>query len=265
MARPTGSDAENALLQRLRAAPAIALLLDYDGTVMPFARTPDHARPDEPLLALLEALARRPATHVHIVSGRTRESLVEFLGDLPIGLHGEHGLWSRLAPPLTLPSPRSESKGAWTQLPTGDLSWLETAKRIVDDAATRTPGAFVEAKVGGFSWHYRAADERIGRTNAEALLAMLERVLAKTGAEVFTGDHVVEVRPRGIHKGCVVPPIAAALPAGAAIVGMGDDVTDEDLLAATPIAVRVGPRTGDCDLALADPHAARAWLAKLLP
>ena len=253
MARPTGPDAESALLARLRAAPALALLLDYDGTIMPFAKSPDHAKPDARLLELLEALTRRAATHVHVVSGRTRESLVEFFGHLPIGLHGEHGLWSRRA------------GGPWTQAAVGDLSWLATAKEIIADAVARTPGSFPESKVGGFSWHYRAAaDPRNARENALALVAMMERVLPREAAEVFTGDSVVEVRPRGIHKGLVVPSIAGGLPDGAAIVGMGDDVTDEDLLAATPIRVRVGPREGDADLALVDPKAAREWLAKLL-
>lgn len=253
MTRPTGPDAESALLARVRAAPALALLLDYDGTIMPFAKTPERAKPDAALLELLDALTRRPATHVHVVSGRTRESLVEFLGHLPVGLHAEHGLWSRRA------------GGPWTQAAVGDLSWLATAQEVIADAVARTPGSFSESKVGGFSWHYRAAaDPRIARENAVALIAMLERILPREDAEVFTGDHVVEVRPRGIHKGLVVPSIAGGLPSGAAIVGMGDDVTDEDLLAATPVRVRVGPREGDADLALADPHAARAWLARLL-
>lgn len=243
---------ERALLTRLRSAPALGLLLDYDGTLMPFAKTPDLARPDEPLLDLLGALAKRPATQVHVVSGRTRESLVEFLGHLPIGLHGEHGLWSRM------------THGTWTQLSVGATAWIEVAKELVEEAAARTPGAFVERKVGGFSWHFRATDPTTGRENAAALHDKLERVLAKESAEVFTGDHVIEVRPRGIHKGRVVPPIASGLPKGSAIVGMGDDLTDEDLLAAVPIRVRVGPRAGDAELWLPDPHAARAWLAGLL-
>jgi trehalose 6-phosphate synthase/phosphatase len=252
MARPSGADAENALLARLRASPALALLLDYDGTLVPFAKTPDRAQPDVALLELLRALARRPATHVHVVSGRTRESLVEFLGDLPIGLHGEHGLWSRPA------------GGAWTQLELGDTSWMSLARELVEDAAARTPGAFVERKVGGFSWHYRAADPELGPRNAAVLRDTLERKLAAMPAEVFAGDHVIEIRPRGIHKGRVVPPIAATLPAGAALLGMGDDRTDEDLLAAVSVRVRVGPRDGEADLWLPDPHAARAWLARLL-
>lgn len=254
MPRPSGPDAERALTERLLSAPAIAFLLDYDGTLQPFAKTPDLAKPDAALLDLLGALAKKHATH--IVSGRTRESLVEFLGHLPLGLHAEHGLWSR------------PTGGAWKQLALGDTSWLAHAKAAIDEAAASTPGSYVETKVGGFSWHYRASDERVGRENAARLVERLESVLRGTLGEVFTGAQVVEVRPRGIHKGLVVPAIASALPAGAAIVSVGDDVTDEDLFRATlppnGWVVRVGPREGDAALHLADPLAAREWLRRFL-
>lgn len=255
MTRPSGPDAERALAERLTAAPAIAFLLDYDGTLVPFTKTPDLARPDAPLLELLGALAKRHATHV--VSGRTRDSLDDFLGRLPLGLHAEHGLWSR------------DRLGAeWTKASLADTPWLPLAKAIVEDWAARVPGAYVETKAGGFSWHYRAADPQLGRESAASVIAALERALAGTGAEVFSGSHVVEVRPHGIHKGLVVPDVVRSMPEGAAIVSVGDDVTDEDLFRATTppngFVVRVGPREGAADLHLADPHAARAWLRRFV-
>ena len=47
------------------------------------------------LLELLEELASRPRTELHVVSGRAREALEHWLGRLPIALHAEHGFWSR--------------------------------------------------------------------------------------------------------------------------------------------------------------------------
>ena len=91
-----------ALAERLRAAPALLLVLDYDGTLVPFALTPELAGPDREVIALLQDLAARPRTEVHVVSGRTRETLESWLGPLPIGLHAEHGL-----------SSRAPSAGAW--------------------------------------------------------------------------------------------------------------------------------------------------------
>jgi trehalose 6-phosphate synthase/phosphatase len=45
---------------------------------------------------------------------------------------------------------------------------------------------------------------------------------------------VVEVRPKGVHKGRVVGEATQELPPGALVVAIGDDRTDEDLFAAMP-------------------------------
>lgn len=71
------------------------LLLDYDGTLVPFTATPSLAVPDVTLLSLLHELSSRDDTHVHVVSGRCRHTLDSWLGHLPIGLHAEHGYWSK--------------------------------------------------------------------------------------------------------------------------------------------------------------------------
>ena len=85
-----------ALLAAAREARRLVVLLDYDGTLVPFAPRPEMAAPDPELLALLADLSRRPGCSLHIVSGRPREDLERWFADLPIGLHAEHGLFSRV-------------------------------------------------------------------------------------------------------------------------------------------------------------------------
>src|SRR5262249_7235690 len=70
--RASSADALEDLLKELRAAPRLLLFLDYDGTIVPFARAPDLATPDAELVKLVEALASRPWTQLHVVSGRKR-------------------------------------------------------------------------------------------------------------------------------------------------------------------------------------------------
>ncbi|MDF3052308.1 MAG: trehalose 6-phosphatase / trehalose 6-phosphate synthase, partial [Geminicoccaceae bacterium] len=65
--------ARQALHTRLRESEDLLLLLDYDGTLVPYTPTPELARPDAALRELLEELARRPRTEIHVVSGRGRE------------------------------------------------------------------------------------------------------------------------------------------------------------------------------------------------
>lgn len=70
------------------------LLLDYDGTLVPLAQSPALASPDLPLLELLAKLAG--VCEVHIVSGRLRDELKHWLGQLPIHLWAEHGAFVHL-------------------------------------------------------------------------------------------------------------------------------------------------------------------------
>ena len=68
------------------AAESRLLLLDYDGTLVPFARRPQQARPGQALLNLLTRLSADPRTTLVIISGRQRAVLDEWFGTLPIGL-----------------------------------------------------------------------------------------------------------------------------------------------------------------------------------
>ena len=90
-------------------------------------------------------LAGRPGTEVHVVSGRTRETLEAWLGALPIGLHAEHGLWSR---PLGAPD--------WIAPDLPAAGWQPAVLAILQDFAARTPGSLVEEKTASVAWHYRA-------------------------------------------------------------------------------------------------------------
>ncbi|MGZ3447297.1 MAG: trehalose-phosphatase, partial [Myxococcaceae bacterium] len=209
---------------------------------------------DVELLQLLSALARRYA--VHVVSGRRRDTLERWLGALPVGLHAEHGYWSRM------PGER------WVGAEVDPSSWLPQVKSILEEYAARTPGALVEVKTAGLAWHYRAADPEFGAAQAGDLLLHLATLLSNTPAEVLTGDRVVEIRPQGVNKGQVVPAVLAHAPRGSVVCALGDDRTDEDLFAALPqgaISVHVGPAASRADLRVSNVDEARSFLRALLP
>ncbi|MFO0585784.1 MAG: bifunctional alpha,alpha-trehalose-phosphate synthase (UDP-forming)/trehalose-phosphatase [Anaeromyxobacter sp.] len=254
--RPSPAREVRAAVARIRAASRLALLLDYDGTLVPFFPAPELAVPDAALLDLLRRLAARPGTEVHVVSGRKRTTLERWLGALPVGLHAEHGLWSRF---------RGE---AWAGGDVGDVRWREPARAILEDFAGRTPGAQVEEKSVGFAWHWRAADPEYGAAQARELSVHLSALFTNAPVELLQGDRVVEIRPHGVDKGRAVRRVVERLEPGALCVGLGDDRTDEDLFAALPAgseAVHVGPGESRAPLRLADTAAARAFLEALLP
>ena len=131
----------------------LILLLDYDGSLVPFAPIPDLAAPDRELLALLSALTARPGTEVHLVSGRKRDDIERWFADLPIALHAEHGLWSR--PP-----------GGVGRAVAVDVGWKDRVLPILLEYADWTPGALVEEKPAGLAWHFRMADPQYGPAQA---------------------------------------------------------------------------------------------------
>jgi trehalose 6-phosphate synthase/phosphatase len=216
-----------AVLAAVRAAPRLVLLLDYDGTLVKIAARPELATPDPELLQLLAALAARPATAVHLISGRPAAQLEGWFAGLPVGLHAEHGLYSR----------RGDDWHARATVPE-DLR--ARVRETLEQVAASTPGSRVEVKAGGLAWHYREAEPEHGSYRARELRLHLRELLTGTPLEVLPGDKVVEVRPRGMHKGLVVQTAAAP---GDLVLAIGDDRTDEDLFLALPpgaISVRVG-------------------------
>ncbi len=63
-------------------------LLNYDGTLAPYEKTPDTTGNSEWLTYVLERLVADTKNHVYVLSGRTRASLEARLGHLP-----RLGLW----------------------------------------------------------------------------------------------------------------------------------------------------------------------------
>ena len=220
-------------LTRMHTARRLHLLLDYDGTLVPYAARPELATPDPELMELLTALASHPRLRLHIVSGRPRSFVDQWFGHLPIGLHAEHGFWSRAA-------------GAeWRANGVVSRGWKDRIRPVLENFAARTPGAFVEEKEAALCWHYRLSDPELGQWQSRELRLHLTSFLANLPVEVMPGHRIVEVRQQGVNKGIVLPAILASMVASPSefVVALGDDRTDEDLFAALPehcIGIKVG-------------------------
>jgi trehalose 6-phosphate synthase/phosphatase len=241
--------------QRAREAPRLVILLDYDGTLVPIAALPELAEPDADLLTLLADLAARPSTRVHVASGRKQQDLERWLGHLPVVLHAEHGFASR-AP-----------GGAWKSVPLPPLDWMPALRALLDQAARATPGSFVEQKAASVAWHYRAVDFDLARERLRDVAAQLADPVRAHDLDLVRGAKVLEVRPRGLHKGLVVARALARSPEGTAVLAAGDDRTDEDLFAALPpgsLSIHVGGGVSRAAYRLPDHHAVRRFLRSFL-
>ncbi|KYG00191.1 glycosyl transferase family 1 [Sorangium cellulosum] len=250
VAPPSRRGMPESVVESVRRAPQRVWILDYDGTLVPFAPVPDLAAPDEELLALLRALSERD--RVHVVSGRRRADIERWLGALPLHLHAEHGFWSR-----------PKASDDWVALEPDAAAWKGEVRKILEDVTRRTPGTFIEEKTVTLAWHYRTAEPELASQHVRELCARLEARIPMDALELLAGAKVIEVRPRGVHKGRVVPLILDDAPARAAVIAIGDDRTDEDIFAALPpsaCTIHVGNASSRAAYRLPDAGAVRRLL-----
>ncbi len=244
------------LVQQLLPVERLIFALDYDGTLVPLARSPELARPDPRLAELLVELAKCPGCQVYIVSGRARETLETWLGELPIGLVAEHGLWLR----------RIGARDWQAQIDPGPLSWKPMVRAVFEEYALRTPGALVEEKSAGLAWHYRNASPHLGLLRARELRTHLGQTLAQAPVSISTERKVVEVRLQGVDKGTAVRQLCEAEP-GARAVAFGDDRTDEEMFAAlgeSAFTVCTGPSRTVARYRVDGPSAVRRVLERFI-
>ena len=253
---PSSSPNVGGVARAVARAPRRLLLLDYDGTLAPFAMAPDLASPDEEVLNLLSALSQSRGTSVHLISGRPREVLDAWFGALPIGLHAEHGYWSR-----------TSHRGSWRAFRRGAPAWKAAILEILDRYTDQTPGSLIEEKTAALTWHYRMADPELAARIRTELLIELREALRGVQAQVLEGHKIVEIRTAGVHKGVVARRLLKAGDGEQAVLAMGDDRTDEDLFAALPpscFTIHVGAGTTLARHRLPDPQSARAFLRWVL-
>ena len=246
------------LLDSFDQAQSRLLMLDYDGTLAPFAVLPQSAVPGSNVLTILERLAHDETSIVALISGRSRADLERWFAGIPnLWIAAEHGaeLWSPIS-------------GYWEQ-PHHAASdeWKKCVYPILEHFVDRTPGSFIEEKEFSLVWHYRMADPEFGDWLANDLVANLDHMLAESPVKTVKGQKTVEVKSLWANKGQVY---SRLLPSGAVpdfILAAGDDVTDEDLFARLPESawtIHVGRNQSRAKYYLSNPDEMVALLAQLL-
>jgi trehalose 6-phosphate synthase/phosphatase len=233
------------------------LLLDYDGSLVPYAARPRDAAPPPTLVRLLRALAALPAAHVALVSGRLRRDLEAWLG-------GVEGLWLVAEHGALVRSPQSKR---WESLrPSMPVDWMERVRPVLEHYVDRTPGSFVEEKECSLVWHHRMSDPEFGEWLANELAANLEELLAETELRAVRGQKSVEVRLAWANKAEAVKRLGEVLPAPDFRLAVGDDPSDEDLFEQLPPeswTIHVGTGRSRARFQLANPDAVVRLLGRL--
>lgn len=230
-----------------------ALYLDFDGTLVHLAATPDGVSVPPALLALLAAVSGTLSGRLAIVSGRA----VDVLDGFGLGAHalaGSHGAEWRLADGSTGGLARPAA--------------LDRAQAAFAAFAEGRAGTLCEAKPLGTALHFRLAPGH----GADAL-ALAQRLGDEADGELLLqhGHAMVELRTPGADKGTALTRLHASAPfAGHRPVFLGDDLTDEPAFAAAAAAGGYGVFVGNlrdtsARYGLAGPDEVLAWLGRAIP
>jgi trehalose 6-phosphate phosphatase len=233
---------------------ALALFLDFDGTLVDIAPRPDDVAVEPGLTEALERLRQRLGGALAIVSGRPIAVLDRYLAPHRFDSAGLHGVERRIAGRVSVCRPESHPR-------------FRAAVQDLRQRFASQPGLVVEDKDSSVALHWRLAPER-----AEEVKAAAEAAVAELGAEyrVQWGKAVGEILPAAAGKGRAIEAFLRSHPyRGRRPIFVGDDLTDEDGFETVHghggISVRVGSGSSVARHRLAAPADLRrclfAWAA----
>ena len=226
-----------------------AVFLDFDGTLVEIAPTPDAVRVDPGLVPALGKLRDRLGGALAIVTGRPVAVIDDFLAPARFDVAGLHGAERRTGGETTGgaddPALRSEVDGLRHRLkPLGKV--------------------LIEDKGASVAVHWRLANPH----DAQVAEATVKEAAAHLGQSyrLQLGKAVGEIVPASATKGHAIRTLSESPPyAGRRAIFLGDDRTDEIAFAIVNadggISVRIGDEETVAARRLGTPSEVRALLA----
>lgn len=230
-----------------------ALFLDFDGTLVELAPTPEAIVVPERLGPLLEAWRDRLGGALALVSGRSLDSLRRHI-PLALAMAGSHGAEWR------------DSDGRTGAIADVCPAFERLKSRLISYAQTQ--GLLYEDKGRALALHFRQAPEK-----REALEREIEREAGPVAQSIklIRGNGVRELHPVGVDKGAALARFMQAEHEpfrGRRPVYIGDDTTDEDAFAWVNahggVSIKVGAGPTRATERLADPRTVLDFLHREL-
>src|SRR5258708_22069928 len=220
-----------------------ALFLDFDGTLVEIAATPEQVVVPPGLPDLLLQLYRELGGALAMVSGRPLAQTDLLLRPFSASGAGEHGVSLRY------------DDGTLEEMPVG-IAVPQSWRATLESAAEHWPGVRVEEKPHGVTVHFRLAPERGNEVwrLARALVAP-----DHPWFRLLPAREAVEISLRSVSKGRAVERLMAHHPFhGRRPIFVGDDITDEAGMSMARSFGGLGLRVSEAFGG--DPAQVRAWL-----
>lgn len=233
--------------RRIRSAPRVVLLLDFDGTLVGFKKNPAEVRLEGQVRQILTRLAKDRRVTLAVISGRRRADLrrrVAVPGAIYMGLHG----FER--------HPRERVSAASRRS-------LKRALERVQVAISGYPGVWVEDKHGCVVLHYRGVPALVAARACRAARHSLQ----DDSIRLLPGRKMLELLPPEIKgKGDAACSLVCTSGGPALAIFAGDTETDEMAFEALPraITVKVGDhRRTRANYYVRDPSEVHLFLERL--
>jgi trehalose-phosphatase len=203
-------------------ASAVALMLDYDGTLTPIVGRPEEASLYPATRRLLAALTAKPRFSVAVISGRTLEDLRQRVGLAGLVLAGNHGL------EVATPQGGFLHPAAVSSRPA--LMAIAVALR---EALRDIEGVLVEDKGLSLSLHYRQVNRSMVVLVGRRFRDVTAPYVRGGSVRITRGKKVYEVRPpvrwdKGLAIDWILNRCYNGVQGNILPIYVGDDVTDED-------------------------------------
>ena len=229
----------------------IALFLDFDGTLVDIAPTPDAVRVEPGLVDDLITLRERLGGALAIVTGRPVAQIDAFLAPAHLDAAGLHGVERRVDGVLAGGRPE-------------DHPALRSEVERLHAAAADLQGVLIEDKGASVAVHWRLASAG----DAARAEALVKAAAAALGADyrLQLGKAVGEIVPARATKAVAIRAFMGQPPyMGRKAVFLGDDKTDEIAFVSVTedggVAIRIGDGETAAARRLPDPAAVRALIA----
>lgn len=219
----------NQIKKQYDDAKSRLLILDYDGTLAPFVKNPEDAKPSQELLQLIKEISSDKKNKVVINSGRDHDTLDKWFSGLNLDFAAEHGAFYK-------------ENGKWHYNISEEIEWDQEIMDIINHTIDKTPRSSLEIKKTALVWHYRNVDIWLAELREKQLINALIGPCSRQNLQIVPGNKIVEIKPPQFNKGSEVSRLMDKKDYDF-VLAIGDDTTDEDMFYALPnygISIKVG-------------------------
>lgn len=257
--RVTEHDKDGTMIPPVVQPAKIALMLDFDGTLVPYASETRLVPEVDPRLpSLLDRLAKKTGGATAIVSGRGVGEFDRLLGPIQLAISGTHGFEFRATPDSPI------EFGLAGKALTRISEDLERLFVLSSAWADRHPGVYIERKSHTIVLQFHEVPE-IADSVFEFAFDVCKGM---PGFAIQAGRGVAEFKPAVADKARGIDMLMARAPfAGRIPVFIGDDLADEagfsTVNALGGISIHVGSGESQAAYCLRDTHAVMSFLESI--